>query len=36
MAIFLQRHFPRVVYLAIDRAFRNATRLPAETGKPAI
>src|SRR5580658_6304800 len=26
MAIFLQRHFPWVVYLAIDRAFRKATR----------
>jgi short-subunit dehydrogenase len=27
MAIFLQRHFPWVVYLAIERAFRKATRL---------
>ena len=27
MAIFLQRHFPWVVYLAIDRAFRKATRV---------
>jgi NAD(P)-dependent dehydrogenase (short-subunit alcohol dehydrogenase family) len=26
MAIFLQRHFPWLVYLAIDRAFRKATR----------
>jgi len=26
LAIFLQRHFPWVVYLAIDRAFRKATR----------
>jgi NAD(P)-dependent dehydrogenase (short-subunit alcohol dehydrogenase family) len=32
MAIFAQRHFPWVVYLAIDRAFRKATRLrEAET-----
>ncbi len=27
MAIFLQRHFPWLVYRAIDRAFRKATRL---------
>ena len=27
IAIFLQRHFPWVVYLAIDRAYRKATRL---------
>jgi uncharacterized protein len=27
MAIFLQRHFPWLVYLAIDRAFRKATRV---------
>lgn len=27
MAIILQRHFPGLVYLAIDRAFRKATRL---------
>jgi NAD(P)-dependent dehydrogenase (short-subunit alcohol dehydrogenase family) len=27
MAIALQRHFPHLVYLAIDRAFRKATRL---------
>ncbi len=27
MAIFLQRHFPWLVYMAIDRAFRKATRL---------
>lgn len=26
MAIFMQRHFPWVVYYAIDRAFRKATR----------
>jgi NAD(P)-dependent dehydrogenase (short-subunit alcohol dehydrogenase family) len=26
MAIFLQRHFPWLVYMAIDRAFRKATR----------
>jgi NAD(P)-dependent dehydrogenase (short-subunit alcohol dehydrogenase family) len=26
MAIFLQRHFPWLVYWAIDRAFRKATR----------
>jgi NAD(P)-dependent dehydrogenase (short-subunit alcohol dehydrogenase family) len=33
MAIFLQRHFPWVVYLAIDRAFRKATRArEAEAG----
>jgi NAD(P)-dependent dehydrogenase (short-subunit alcohol dehydrogenase family) len=36
MAIFLQRHFPWVVYLAIDRAFRKATRLrEAETAADA-
>jgi NAD(P)-dependent dehydrogenase (short-subunit alcohol dehydrogenase family) len=40
MAIFLQRHFPWVVYLAIDRAFRKATRLreaeaAAQAGKTA-
>jgi NAD(P)-dependent dehydrogenase (short-subunit alcohol dehydrogenase family) len=40
MAIFLQRHFPWVVYGAIDRAFRTATRLreaepAAQAGKPA-
>jgi short-subunit dehydrogenase len=27
MAIFLQRHFPWLVYMAIDRAFRKATRI---------
>jgi len=27
MAVFMQRHFPWVVYLAINRAFRKATRL---------
>jgi short-subunit dehydrogenase len=27
MAIFLQRHFPWLVYMAIDRAFRKATRV---------
>jgi NAD(P)-dependent dehydrogenase (short-subunit alcohol dehydrogenase family) len=41
MAIFLQRHFPWVVYLAIDRAFRKATRLQeaeaaADSGKTAV
>lgn len=34
MAIFLQRHFPWLVYMAIDRAFRKATRLrEAEAAK---
>jgi short-subunit dehydrogenase len=27
MAIFLQRHFPWLVYQAIHRAFRKATRI---------
>jgi NAD(P)-dependent dehydrogenase (short-subunit alcohol dehydrogenase family) len=41
MAIFLQRHFPWVVYLAIERAFRKATRLreaeaPPQAGKTGI
>jgi NAD(P)-dependent dehydrogenase (short-subunit alcohol dehydrogenase family) len=41
MAIFLQRHFPWLVYLAIDRAFRKATRVreaeaAARAGKPAV
>jgi len=40
IAIFLQRHFPWLVYLAIDRAFRQATRhreaqTAAQTGKTA-
>lgn len=41
MAIFLQRHFPWLVYLAIDRAFRKATRVreaeaAAQAGKTAV
>jgi short-subunit dehydrogenase len=41
MAIFLQRHFPWVVYLAIERGFRKATRqreaeTTADAGKTAI
>ena len=40
-AIFLQRHFPWVVYLVIERSFRRSTRLreaeaAAQAGKPAI
>ena len=40
MAIFLQRHFPWLVYMAIDRAFRKATRVreseaAAQAGKAA-
>ena len=41
MAIFLQRHFPWLVYLAIERAFRKATShreadAAAEAGKTAV